>query len=203
MNLPDRRSRDRRTRRTHKLLHEALFSLIHERDFESIAVKEILHRANVGRSTFYSHFRDKDELLASAMNDILRSFRPAKLPSSPAYNRIIWFSLPIFEHIGELRRAGRIMPSKQGRARLHERLREVLVRLLADEVRRSVDSRHELVSPRTADLIVWHVASTFVGVLNWWLDGEPSLTANEIEAVFRSLIVPTLSAALESRRSPG
>jgi len=62
---------DRRVARTQKLLRDALHSLIRERDYDSIAVKEILDRANVGRSAFYTHFRDKDELLASSIYDLL------------------------------------------------------------------------------------------------------------------------------------
>jgi AcrR family transcriptional regulator len=67
------RTPDRRVARTQKLLHGALHSLIHERDYDSIAVKEILDRANVGRSAFYMHFRDKDDLLAATFHDIFNS----------------------------------------------------------------------------------------------------------------------------------
>ena len=54
---------DRRVQRTRRLLHKALMSLILEKKYESITVQEILDRADVGRSTFYMHFQDKDELL--------------------------------------------------------------------------------------------------------------------------------------------
>jgi AcrR family transcriptional regulator len=56
---------DRRVQRTRRLLHKAFMSLILEKKYESITVQEILDRADVGRSTFYMHFRDKDELLVS------------------------------------------------------------------------------------------------------------------------------------------
>lgn len=62
---------DRRIQKTLKLLREALVSLIAEKPYDSIVVKEILDRANVGRSTFYTHFRDKDELLSSGIHDML------------------------------------------------------------------------------------------------------------------------------------
>src|SRR5260370_17924001 len=65
--------RDRRVQRTKKLLHKALMSLILEKKYESITVQEILDRADVGRSTFYMHFRDKDELLFSGFQ-YLQSF---------------------------------------------------------------------------------------------------------------------------------
>jgi hypothetical protein len=49
-------------RKTDARLHEALISLIHDKSYGSIAVRDILDRADVGRSTFYAHFRDKDDL---------------------------------------------------------------------------------------------------------------------------------------------
>jgi len=64
---------DRRVQRTRRLLHKALMSLILEKKYESITVQEILDSADVGRSTFYMHFHDKDELLFSGFHD-LQSF---------------------------------------------------------------------------------------------------------------------------------
>ncbi|MBO0803611.1 MAG: TetR/AcrR family transcriptional regulator [Nocardiopsaceae bacterium] len=54
---------DRRVRRTRALLHQALIELILEKGYGRITVQDILDRADVGRSTFYSHYRDKDALL--------------------------------------------------------------------------------------------------------------------------------------------
>src|SRR5437867_5173407 len=54
---------DRRIQRTRKTLHEALMALVLEGPYDSITVQQILDRANIGRSTFYTHFQDKDELL--------------------------------------------------------------------------------------------------------------------------------------------
>jgi len=80
MRSPGEKVKDRRIQKTQNPLHEsALNSLIHEKSYESIAVKEILGRANVGRSTFYMHFRDRDELLVSGMNDMLHSVQAAGL----------------------------------------------------------------------------------------------------------------------------
>jgi AcrR family transcriptional regulator len=67
----DKRTKDRRIQKTRTLLHEALESLIREKPYDAIVVKEILDRANVGRSTFYTHFRDKDDLLVSGIHDML------------------------------------------------------------------------------------------------------------------------------------
>jgi AcrR family transcriptional regulator len=57
----DEKRVDRRIHRTRALLHEALGSLIREKTYNRISVREVLDRAKVSRSTFYIHFRDKDE----------------------------------------------------------------------------------------------------------------------------------------------
>ena len=63
---------DRRTKKTRTALQEALISLMFEKSYEAILIQEILDRANVGRSTFYTHFSDKDELLAEGLGQLGR-----------------------------------------------------------------------------------------------------------------------------------
>jgi AcrR family transcriptional regulator len=135
---------DRRVARTQKLLRDALHSLIRERDYDSIAVKEILDRANVGRSAFYAHFRDKDELLASSIYDILGSV-PSTHPKTDdgRRERILWFSLPIFEHHDRHRRAGELRLGPRGRAILHGQLQKVLVELIDEDIRKSLQGPAE------------------------------------------------------------
>src|SRR5262244_2336456 len=85
--------KDRRVQKTKSLLHEALGSLIREKPYDGIVVQEILDRANVGRSTFYMHFSDKDDLLVSGIHDMLRSVHATKWPSSvKRHERLIGFS---------------------------------------------------------------------------------------------------------------
>jgi hypothetical protein len=44
------------------------------------------------------------------------------------------------------------------------------------------------------DLIARHVAATFVLVLNWWVETDAKLTAAEVDARFRALVLPVLTA---------
>ena len=59
---------DRRVLRTRRALREALLSLILEQGYESVTIEEITDRADVGRTTFYLHYRDKEELLLECIN---------------------------------------------------------------------------------------------------------------------------------------
>jgi AcrR family transcriptional regulator len=184
---------DRRVARTQKFLRDALHSLIRERDYDSIAVKEILDRANVGRSAFYTYFRDKDELLAS-IYDILGSV-PATHPKTDGgrNERILWFSLPIFEHHDRHRRAGQLRLGPRGRAILHGQLQKVLVKLIAEDIRKSLQGRRKAAGRIPPELLGRYVASTFILVLNWWVDTRSPLPAKEVNDLFRTLLVPTLT----------
>jgi AcrR family transcriptional regulator len=71
--MHEKRSKDRRIQKMTNLLHEALGTLIREKPYDEISVQEILDRANVGRSTFHMHFRDKDDLLVSSIREMLGS----------------------------------------------------------------------------------------------------------------------------------
>ncbi|MEJ2354006.1 MAG: TetR/AcrR family transcriptional regulator, partial [Anaerolineales bacterium] len=64
---------DRRVQRTRQLLNDALMSLIVEKGYDSITVQNIIDRANLGRSTFYAHYQDKDDLLLSGIEDVVHS----------------------------------------------------------------------------------------------------------------------------------
>jgi len=59
---------DRRTQKTKKYLAAALIELIIEKGYDAITVQDIIDRANVGRSTFYSHYESKEQLLVGNIN---------------------------------------------------------------------------------------------------------------------------------------
>ncbi len=65
---------DRRVERTRKLLQKALIELFAERRYDTITIRDIVDRANVGRTTFYLHYSNKDELFISCHEAILREF---------------------------------------------------------------------------------------------------------------------------------
>jgi AcrR family transcriptional regulator len=194
MTVQGKHPQDRRIQKTKALLHKALFSLIVEKNYESIVVNDILDRANVGRSTFYCHFSDKDDLLVSGMHGMLLSVQRSGLPlSGRPYEQIIWFSLPIFEHIDEHRRASGASLGSRGRAIIHEHLQRLLAELIADGVTRNFQSRRKTAAQIPPDMVVQYIASTFILVMNWWLERKRPVPPQEINELFRALILPTLA----------
>jgi AcrR family transcriptional regulator len=184
------RSRDRRVQKTKASLHTALIGLAREKPYPSIVVKEILDRANVGRSTFYTHFRDKDDLLESGIYDVLRSLQDLPRRSS-APERLVAFSLPLLRHIDEHRRTAGPRMGREGRATMHAHMEDVLTTVIADQLATAMRvSRAET----PMDLVARYVASTFVLVLNQWVENDTEWTPAEADARFRALAMPTLNS---------
>jgi AcrR family transcriptional regulator len=189
-----KRVTDRRVQKTQTLLREALVSLIREKSYDSIAVKEILDRANVGRSTFYMHFKDKDALLVSGIHDMLRSVHSTGLSSSAnRHETMTSFSLPIFEYHDRHRHTGKDRMGTTGRAIVHDHLRRVLTGLIAEEIGRDDRKQKRAGSRLPPELLVQYVASTFILVLNWWLETRSPLRPSEVNDLFRTLVLPTLA----------
>ena len=190
---------DRRIQKTQALLRQALISLIHEKPYDSIVVKEILHRANVGRSTFYTHFHDKDELFASGVQHVLRPFtNSGSRTSAKPHERMISFSLPIFEYHESRRCAGESRIGPRGRVVLHEHLQNVLAEMISSDFRKDVIGQQPVAGHIPPDLLAQYIASTFVLVLNWWIESRSPLGPKEVNDLFRSMLLPTLTACRQS-----
>ncbi len=183
---------DRRVARTRRALRDALAALLHEKPYDAIGVQDILDRADVGRSTFYTHFRDKDELLEAGIDAMLFAVpQPARGSSERWEERLLWFSRPIFEFHAAQRAAGAAPFHGRARAVLHARLQRALAATLAPAVRAEFAPRHA--SPIPPDLLTASITATFSVVFEWWLDQPQPPSVERAEAVFRALVIPTLA----------
>ena len=71
--VASKKKTDARVRRTRDALGDALVALMQEKPFDTITVQDVLDRAKVGRSTFYTHYSDKDDLLMSDAEEFFES----------------------------------------------------------------------------------------------------------------------------------
>ena len=191
---------DARVRRTRHRLRDAIVSLIHEKSYPAIAVKEILVRADVGRSAFYAHFPNKDALLASGIEQMLHATGPRPVPKTlEPFGKVLSFSFPVFDYIGGCRHAADAKMGRKGRTILHQHLRRVLRNQIRDDVRQALEAGNGLTSSIPADLAVEYIVTTFILVLNWWVESRSPLSAREVDDVFLALVVPAVDVGVWAR----
>jgi len=188
---------DRRVRRTRRLLHEALRSLILEKGYDHVTVQDVIDRADVGRATFYAHFRDKDDLLMSGFEEMRKSLRQY-LVTSRAQKRLgeeLGFARALFNHAEGHRREYRAhVGSRSGGAILtfvHKELTSLMRAHLDEAVTRR---RVKPVVP--VEISTHYVVSALLALLTWWLDHDLPYTAEQMGQMFERLTRPAVAAAL-------
>jgi AcrR family transcriptional regulator len=161
---------DRRVRRTRKLLHDAFISLVIEKGYEKTTIQDILDRADVGRSTFYVHYRDKEALLTAnfdAMHEQLERELDKIAATGP-----VDVALPaalLFEHAYRNQRMYRAMCGRQGGELVHRHLR----RLIGDVLRKRLAPQLQQDGAEVpADVAAEFYTSAALGLLVWWIDKD-------------------------------
>jgi AcrR family transcriptional regulator len=180
---------DRRVRRTRELLRNALYSLVLERGYERITVQDIIDRADVGRSTFYAHFHDKEELLLSGFEEVRDAFTAEHGPASQHES----WTAAVFDHVSRSAQLYLAMVGKQGA----EIAKRYFHELLTDLVRAHLQERTDTPEPRIPiDVIAEFAASTLVGLSVWWIENGLRYSPHEIDDIYRRLTEPGIRAGL-------
>ncbi len=192
---------DRRVQRTQKLLQDALMALILEKGYAAITVQDILDRANLGRSTFYVHYHDKDDLLMSQFEQLKGMFEEfdAEKPTDKRALKANEFtpSLAFFRHAGEQHELYKALVGKQGGDVVQKYLYEYISDLMKDHFKRRIPNDKTLAVPR--EIAAHHLVSSFLTLLKWWLDHDMPYTAEQMDEMFKQLNKPTIQALLGTK----
>ncbi len=185
---------DRRVQRTRKLLQDALIALILEKGYEAVTVQDIIDRANVGRSTFYAHFIDKQQLLLSGLEHLRVFPAPQHSGEAASDERGLSFSLAMFEHAQSYRRVYRALVGKQSGVVVRQHIQQLLTGLVRDEL--AALTQRGRAAPIPLEIVVQYTASAFLALLTWWADDEGSYTAEQMNAIFNQLTMPGMLAGI-------
>ena len=185
---------DRRVSRTRKVLKEALTDLILEKGYEAVTVQDVIDRADVGRSTFYAHFIDKDDLLMAILAD-LDVPGPDTASWKPDYPAFGW-TLELFRHFGSGKRLFKAVASSQSGALARRETTQRLEDLARTELSRLKVARK--LDPFKVETVVRFLVGTFIGFMDWWMREENEhLPPEQVDHAFRSLVLPGVSNVLE------
>jgi AcrR family transcriptional regulator len=185
---------DRRVGKTRKALKEALTDLILEKGYEAVSVQDVIDRADVGRSTFYAHYIDKDDLLMAILADLevpgpdSSSWRA----DDPAFG----WTLELFRHFASGKRLFKAVASGQSGALARRETTERLETLARAELSRLKAARR--LDSFRRELLVRFLVGTFIGFMDWWMREENEhLPPEQVDHAFRSLVLPGVASVLE------
>jgi len=180
---------DRRQQRTRNAIFTAFSALLSEKSYSQITIQDIIDRADIGRSTFYSHFPTKDalveEMCTHLFSHIIEAVTAGDLPSDrhngdapdPVFCHIL-------QHIQEDRHLCDLLLSDSS---------EIFLKYFKSRLSRLIDSYVLKSSSRTDvphDFLLNHITSAFVDMVQWWVKGQRKETPEELDRYFRAVIDP-------------
>jgi AcrR family transcriptional regulator len=184
-----KRTMDRRVARTRAMLQHALISMILKKGYEAITIDDICDAANVGRSTFYTHYTSKDDLKRSGLDHLRRTLvdrqKNALAQPGDARDRNWAFSLTVFEHARDHVDLYRALVGSRGGAIALGAIRQILSDRVRDELAASTDTISGDAMP--GEFVIQYVVGAYMAVLTWWFDGGAKLPPQRIDAMFRRL----------------
>ncbi|MEO7432312.1 MAG: TetR/AcrR family transcriptional regulator [Dokdonella sp.] len=179
-------SDDARGVRTRGELASALIGLMHEKGFDDISVLAICRRANVGRSTFYAHFEDKDELFIRHTLTFARELG-GRLEWNDAVGSYQFPACWLFEHIRQMKP----LFDSLARARKTEFILKVWQNNIAEVFEQRVQAARvrmqtNAVVPQV--ILAQQLSGTLITLMTWWMDHHYPLPECEMDAQFHQLI---------------
>ena len=187
---------DRRSRRSRRLIVDALLALMLEKRFDRITVQEIIDRADVGRTTFYAQFRNKEHVLESELERVFGLLHAQHLASTEEPADQLLPSLGLFRHVQEQQplypALVRGLASDPHYLAVHRLLRD----RAAEQLALAGDSRPLVVPP---EIVANYLAGTLLTLVHLWLDHRSPYSPEQMEAFFQQPVMPGIRTLLHEQ----
>lgn len=194
---------DRRITRTRAALHLAMLELVKEKGYEAVTVEEITTRANLGRTTFYLHYKDKEELLLENLDQHLT----ALVDEITGRSLIQWFReskgnliKSIFETVKENSDVFSMITREQSN-KVYDRFCSIIEKVVMKLINESPWAQSGI--PRltiSIDYIIDYFSGAMWASIVWWARNDFSQTSDEMAQNFRFLFFPGLLRALNVKK---
>jgi AcrR family transcriptional regulator len=184
---------DQRVRRTRDRLGDAMVELLVQKPFDDITVQDVLDRAGVSRSTFYNHYRDKNDLFLSDVEEFFESMATALSRFGDKSERVAPVR-ELFAHIAEMRPFYNALVESG-------RVRDVM-ELGLEHFARGIEQRFDEMPrartiPRDRRGAIAHgLAGCLFSLLTWWIQHGMPLSPEEMDKLFHRLVWNGANGAL-------
>ncbi len=177
---------DQRTRRTKRQLRGALVELIQEKRFDDITVQNVIDRADVGRATFYSHYRDKEDLFEKQWErflDMVAQQIDWDNAGKGSFVPVVF----LFSHLQEAQRFYHGLV----RSRKADPLLKSGIEYLSQKIEASLTARPKRKEAIPRPILSNYLACELFVLLKWWLDNGMPYTPEHMDRIYHRLINPT------------
>jgi len=182
---------DRRVKRTHKILIDALIAESLEKGYDQVTIRDITDRADIAYSTFFRHYRDKDELLLAMLGSVLETMRDLILQnpdnSTESAGRIL------FAHIQEHARFYRVLFNGHSTSAVLWRFQQIV----EADVLKIYTSR--ITTVRTGiplELVVHHLIAAIIAMVTWWLARDMPYPIEQMARYYSELVATPVERQL-------
>jgi len=180
-----RQKQDRRVRRTRDRLGDALISLMHEKPFDDITVQDVLDRARVSRSTFYTHYTDKDDLLMSDAEDFFEGISMALSVHGDISDRV----LPVREFFAHVSQERKFINALSASGKLVDNMELARGHFARGIQRRLAELPRGRGIPASArPAIAFALAGSLLSLMTWWLDHGARESPARMDELFHQLL---------------
>lgn len=186
---------DKRILKTRKLLLQALIELIQEKGYDAVTITDISERALIGRSTFYAHFENKEQLLFSGQDAFPQNLLRHQQGSGSG-NSLLFYQ-ELFEHMQSNRHLAKAMLGEGGGDLMLGRLHSILEHRFLEQ------AKSKIVDKTRQELQAHAFASAMVGLSSKWLEQVKSLDSEEMAKHGRQMenvLLKMLSAPIPLRQ---
>lgn len=181
---------DRRIVRTQAKLEDAIIELMQEQPFDTITVQQLLKRAGVSRSTFYSHYRDKNDLFLSDLEEFLELFGTLLTRRGAPVSRL--FPLEeLFSHVAESSGLSEAINA----AGKESDVRELAVGCFARSIERRLILAGINMPPTKIQVTAHSLAGSVFSLLDWWLRNSRAIALRDLDDHFHRIAWGGLCAA--------
>lgn len=182
---PSKKKTDARVQRTRDALGDALIALMQEKPFDTITVQEVLDRAHVSRSTFYSHYSDKDDLLMSDAEEFFEALSMALSAHGEESERVF----PVREFFSHLSDVQPFYKALVKSGKFQENMELARGHFARGIERRLAElPRGKSIPPHELPAIAFTHAGALLSLLTWWLDRGMRESPADMDALFHRMV---------------
>jgi len=182
---PSNKKTDARVRRTRDALGDALIALMQEKPFDTITVQDVLDRAHVSRSTFYTHYSDKDDLLMSDAEEFFEALSMTLSANGDKSDRVFPVK-EFFEHLSDVQPFYKALV-KSGKFQENMDLaRGHFARGIERRLSELPRGQSIIASERSA--IAFTHAGALLSLLTWWLDRGMREPPAQMDELFHRMV---------------